>query len=176
MKIPEFNLQLRKRSQTQKNVSAASAKLVRLHASRYCWLVIASLHFLAFIAVLMSELLFSVQGLLIVVIALSVFYEWWQWRETPILRLQYRHDGWDLIVEKTPMSTHFMALPILLRRHKFWMEGNAYRITHWCYCSTLLIVVRIKNDEGVSRYMPIVCDSCDVDEFRWLRVVVKYLL
>jgi hypothetical protein len=46
----------------------------------------------------------------------------------------------------------------------------------WSYGSTFLIVVRVEDQHERQRYLPIVNDCCQQDEFRWLRVVIKYLL
>ncbi|MFT6101591.1 MAG: hypothetical protein ACJATV_000021 [Granulosicoccus sp.] len=57
-----------------------------------------------------------------------------------------------------------------------WKTGSTYKIVSWSYCSQFLLVIRIETGRNRLVYLPIMFDSCPPDEFRWIKVVIKYLL
>jgi hypothetical protein len=57
-----------------------------------------------------------------------------------------------------------------------WKLGSTYQIVSWSYCSQFLLIIRIETERNRLFYLPVMFDSCQPDEFRWLKVVVKYLL
>jgi hypothetical protein len=57
-----------------------------------------------------------------------------------------------------------------------WKAGSTYQIVSWSYCSQFLLIIRIETERNRLFYLPIMFDSCPPNEFRWLKVVIKYLL
>ena len=160
--------------------SSPRLRLVRLQPSRYLWAIIRIVHFLAICAIWLAGLSLIMQLVLSLLILCSLVYAFCQYAMQPTFRLHYRQESWYLIVEKAPVSTIYNRFRSIFRTRFYgfedWTVGDQYRLVSWSYCSTFLAVVQIEDKESRQRLLPIVSDCCEQGEFRWLRVVIKYLL
>ena len=174
MKIQASNPQNHKRG------SSPGSRLVRLQPSRFLWIIIRIVHCLVICAIWLAGLSLAIQLSLSLIVSLSLAYAFCQQMTKPSFRVHHRQDSWYLIVEKAPASVVFNKLGSLLRLKCCYVDdgciGDEYRLVGWSYCSVFLAVVQIENRQAQRRHIPIFSDCCEQGEFRWLRVVIKYLL
>jgi hypothetical protein len=177
VKILASNLRTQRRNYSHHHGSSSpSPKLIRLQPSLCLWIIIRIIHCLALLAVWSTSLTFIWQLMLSLVIVLSLILAFFQYSRYPSFRLHCRQDGWHLLAEKVPFTIVCAGLKGWFCRVDFWRTESFYRIVSWSYCSTFLVIVRLEDDQGRQRYIPVFSDCCQQDEFRWLRVVIKYLL
>jgi hypothetical protein len=177
VKILASNLRTQRRNYSHHHSSSSpSPRLIRLQASLCLWVIVRIIHCLAVLAVWSTSLPFIWQIILSLVIVLSLILAFLQYSLYPSFRLHCRQDGWYLLAEKIPFSIIYERLRGCFCRVGFWRTGGFYRVVSWSYCSTFLVVVRVEDSEGRQCYIPIFSDCCQQGEFRWLRVVIKYLL
>ncbi|MFT6221932.1 MAG: hypothetical protein ACJA0C_001340 [Candidatus Endobugula sp.] len=177
MKIQASNLRTQRRNYSHCHGSSSpSPRLIRLQASLCLWIIIRIIHCLALLAVWSTSLPFIWQLILSLVIVLSLILALFQHSIYPSFRLHCRQDGWYLLAEKIPFSIIYERLRGWFCRVGFWHTGGFYRIVSGSYLSTFLVVVCVEDSQGRQRYIPVFSDCCQQDEFRWLRVVIQYLL
>lgn len=138
--------------------SSPSAKLIRLHPSRYYLRGVSALHLCALFAILMSAINGWAKGVLFLFVLFSLLFVIRQWRQQGVLRVQFLHHRWCLLLDGSESS-----------------EPH-YKIVTWHFWSVWLLIVEVEDAQGKCCRLPLIFDCCSPDEFRWLRVVIKYYL
>jgi hypothetical protein len=142
-----------------------AAKLVRLYPSLWYLRSIILFHIVALTAVCLSAMYLWIKACLVIWVLMSAALFFRQWRRQMVLRVQYVHGYWCLIPEVSSLSPYH---PQEL--------AHPYKIITWHYWSVWMLVLLLENHQGQPSRLVVVFDSCTADEFRWLRVVVKYLV
>jgi hypothetical protein len=117
---------------------------------------VSALHLFALLAVTISAIFWWLKLLLALAVLLSACLFAHQWRQQDILRVQYWHQRWCLLV-----------------------DGHSepkYILVTWSFWTRWLIIVEVDDAKGRRHRLPLFLDCCTTDEFRWLRVIVKYYL
>jgi len=140
------------------------------------WMFTLVIHCLVLFAIWLIDLPFLMRLVMSLCISLSLIYAYVQYATQPLLRLHRRQSGWHVIVEKLPVLVACRSFKKSGESVDFWCVGDSYRIVSWTYSSVFIVIVRIENKQGKQCYLPILSDCCQPNEFRWLRVVIKYLL
>lgn len=138
-------------------------KLVRLYPSRYYLLAGIALHLFAIFSACVSAIPWWVQGVLLLVVLLSLGLFVREWKNQPVLRVQYQHERWCL----------FSNISASMKGDE---QAPMYKILHWHFWSVWLLILVVEDRKGRQRYIPFLSDCCQPDEFRWFRVIVKYYL
>jgi hypothetical protein len=156
------------------------------------------MHVLVLLAVLLTSLALVLKLLawLAVLFSLATFVR--RQKMLPVFRLYRDQNEWRLVAQNVatnPSKTELNG-PVMVSSWCFgverilpsitnffnayfpclWVAGNTYQVISWSYCSQYLLVIRIETERNRLFYFPVMFDSCHPDEFRWLKVVVKYLL
>ncbi|MFT5117665.1 MAG: hypothetical protein ACI9NY_001196 [Kiritimatiellia bacterium] len=112
------------------------------------------------LGVLFAGLALWTKALLVLALLASLRYFFRQWQRQAVFRVQYIQGYWRLIVESEQLEE----------------QNFQYKIVSWHFFSVYLMILSLECEQGKRRRLTIVCDSCSADEFRWLRVVVKFLV
>ena len=113
-------------------------------------------HVCVLLAIVISAIPWWLQSLLLPLIVLSYWYFIRQWQQYDVLRLQYLHKRWCLYADNTSQPK--------------------YHIVNWSFWARWLLVIEVRDEQGKRHHLPLFCDCCTADEFRWLRVIIKYYL
>jgi hypothetical protein len=116
------------------------------------------LHFLAILSVGISAIWGWLQASLLLLILTHLYLSIRQWQRQPIYRVQYLYGRWCLLNDESPNVE-----PV-------------YRLLGWHFWSVYLLIVDVEDAQGKRCRLPLMKDCCQADEFRWLRVVIKYYL
>jgi hypothetical protein len=100
------------------------------------------------------------RALLVLTLLVSLWYFFRQWQRQPVFRVQYFHGYWRLIAESEQLEPQCLQ----------------YKMINWYFFSAYLMILSLEDERGRQRRLAIVFDSCSVDEFRGLRVVVRFLV
>ena len=108
-------------------------------------------HFLGVVAIFANRLTILLQ--LLLVIALSIHYAWriYIWRRNGELKLYCHSNTWLI-------STDQYKLPL-------------YTVLACSYWHPWLVILKVSNQSGKNRYLPIVVDSCKRYEFKRLQLM-----
>jgi hypothetical protein len=106
------------------------------------------------------------KALLVLMLLASLWYFFRQWQRQAVFRVQYLQGYWRLIPAPEPLEAH----------HHHHKQRPQYKIISWHFFSVYLMILSLEDERGKRRRLTLVCDSCSADEFRWLRVVVKFLV
>ncbi len=137
------------------------AKLVRLYPSKFWLWGILGVHLMAVMAVLSSAALLFLKASSVLFVLFSACLCIRQWRAQAIFRVQYLQGDWYLLTDVSLTQCG---------------ERQAYKILTWSFWSVWLIVLVLEGGQGKRTYLPLMFDCCQPEEFRWFRVLVKYLL
>jgi hypothetical protein len=118
------------------------------------------------LGIFFAEIALWTKALLVLTLLVSLWYFFRQWQRQPVFRVQYLHGYWRLITESEQLEPQPLQYKQCLQ----------YKMINWHFFSTYLMILSLEDERGRQRRLAIVCDSCSVDEFRWLRVVVRFLV
>lgn len=161
--------------------TSPSVRLVRLAPSLILLGVTLLLHITALLCLLMSSIPMGVVYVSILLLCLSLLHLLYQYWSMPLLSLHYTDGDWQLMPESHQLS----HLPSSHQGNKTWgrdlfsrssFDHNYFNLVGWAYCSRFFIILRVQSAEGRLRYLPVAFDSCRQDEFRWLKVIIKYFI
>jgi hypothetical protein len=116
------------------------------------------LHLFAILSVVISAIGGWLQAFLLLFILMHLWRSIRQWQRQPVYRVQYLYGSWCLLVDGSPVTE------------------PTYKLKRWHFWSVYLLIVEVEDAQGKRCRLPLMMDCCQADEFRWLRVVIKYYL
>lgn len=159
--------------------------MVRLHPSSYLLYGVMLFHVLAIVAAMITSLPLLIKLGIAACVLVSLINAFRRWSQQSIYRVQFKHKQWCLIPEGFPEATKELAIPELANSctdncsiNNSPTDNTSAELTiiGWSFWSRYLMILQIKNKVGQMSHWPVFFDACEPDDFRWFRVVVKYLL
>ncbi|MGS2718197.1 protein YgfX [Eionea flava] len=145
-----------------------SARLVRLSPSLRLFGIALLLHITALFCLVLSSIPVVVVAMGLLLLCISLFNLFYRYISMPLLSLHHIHGDWLLMPEAQQRAKYY--------GNNVWSQEGAFSLVGWSYCSRFLLILSVQSAEGRLRYLPVAFDSCRSDEFRWLKVVIKYMV